>query len=168
MFGGINNIYMGGYKFSAHCTNISAHKIYFRASLFICGEYFLDRTAIRTVMNENHDPLIHKFPPEIASHIFIHYSPPSTFFNELDTNNPLFLGAVCQKWRQLAWATPELWTSLSIIPNAKYNFIEHPPLVKQWLERSASLPLTIRLEDHWGWVDDDDKMINILNKHSAR
>ena len=31
MFGGINNIYMGGYKFSAHCTNISAHKIYFRA-----------------------------------------------------------------------------------------------------------------------------------------
>ena len=48
MFGGINNIYMGGYKFSAHCTNISAHKIYFRASLFICGEYFLDRTAINT------------------------------------------------------------------------------------------------------------------------
>ena len=46
MSGGINNIYMGGYKFSAHCTNISAHKIYFRASLFICGEYFLDRTAI--------------------------------------------------------------------------------------------------------------------------
>ena len=126
------------------------------------------RRALRTVMNENHDPLIHKFPPEIASHIFIHYSPPSTFFNELDTNNPLFLGAVCQKWRQLAWATPELWTSLSIIPNAKYNFIEHPPLVNEWLERSASLPLTIRLEDHWGWVDDDDKMINILNKHSAR
>ena len=48
MFGGINNIYMGGYKFSAHCTNISVHKIYFCASLFICGEYFLDRTAIST------------------------------------------------------------------------------------------------------------------------
>ena len=53
MFGGINNIYMGGYKFSAHCTNISAHKIYFRASLFICGEYFLDRTAINDGCNEN-------------------------------------------------------------------------------------------------------------------
>ena len=50
MFGGINNIYMGGYKFSAHCTNISVHKIYFRASLFICGEYFLDRTAIEVDM----------------------------------------------------------------------------------------------------------------------
>jgi len=126
------------------------------------------RRTLRTAMNENHDPLIHKFPPEIASHIFIQYSPPSTFFKELDTNNPLYLGAVCQKWRQLAWATPELWTSLSIIPNAKYNSIDHPPLVNEWLERSASLPLTIRLEDHWGWFDDDDMMINILNKHSAR
>ena len=46
MFGGINNIYMGGCKFFAHCTNISVHKIYSRASLFISGEYFLDRTAI--------------------------------------------------------------------------------------------------------------------------
>ena len=46
MFWGINNICMGGlqlirtlYNFSAHCTNISAHNIYFR-------EYFLERTAI--------------------------------------------------------------------------------------------------------------------------
>jgi hypothetical protein len=33
------------------------------------------RRALRTVMNENHDHLIAKFPPEIASQIFIHYSP---------------------------------------------------------------------------------------------
>ena len=46
----------------------------------------------------------------------------------------------------------------------KYNSIDYLPLVNEWLERSASLPLTIRLEDHWGWVDDDDKMINILNE----
>jgi len=46
MFWGINNICMRGlqlfralYNFSAHCTNISAHNIYFR-------EYFLERTAI--------------------------------------------------------------------------------------------------------------------------
>jgi hypothetical protein len=114
------------------------------------------RRALRTAMNENHDPLIHKFPPEIASQIFIQYPP---------LDNPLYLGAVCQKWRQLAWATPELWTSLDITP---YNSIDHPSLVNEWLERSASLPLTIRFEDHRRWVDDDDKMISILNKHSAR
>ncbi|KIM36199.1 hypothetical protein M413DRAFT_318622 [Hebeloma cylindrosporum] len=31
------------------------------------------RRALRTVMNENHDRLIHIFPPEIGSQIFFHY-----------------------------------------------------------------------------------------------
>src|SRR6266567_1052817 len=32
------------------------------------------RRALRTVMNENHDPFIHKFPPEISFQIFIQYA----------------------------------------------------------------------------------------------
>ena len=39
------------------------------------------RHALRTVMNDNHDRLISRFPPEIASN-FIQYSPPSAFFDE--------------------------------------------------------------------------------------
>jgi hypothetical protein len=31
--------------------------------------------ALRTVMNKNHHPLLHRFPPEITSHIS--YAPPS-------------------------------------------------------------------------------------------
>ena len=127
------------------------------------------RRALRTAMNENHDPLIHQFPPEIASHIFIQYSTPSVGFDKFD-KSLLYLGAVCQKWRQLAWATPELWTSLHIGSPRKYNdnsdFL--PQLVIEWLEHSASLPLTIRVEDHWGWVDKNDEVINILNAQSAR
>jgi hypothetical protein len=60
------------------------------------------RRALRTVMNENHDHLIHKFPPEIASHIFIQYAPPSMYRDREDRSTPLLLGAVCRKWRQLA------------------------------------------------------------------
>jgi hypothetical protein len=37
---------------------------------------YIRRRALRTAMNENHDPFIHKFPPEIASHIFMQYSRP--------------------------------------------------------------------------------------------
>jgi hypothetical protein len=124
------------------------------------------RRALRTAMNENHDPLIHKFPPEIASHIFIQYSPPSASSDKFD-RSPLYLGAVCQKWRQLAWATPELWISLHIGSPGKYND-NLPQLVTEWLKRSASLPLTIRMVDRWGWVDEVDELINILNTHSAR
>ena len=65
------------------------------------------RRALRTVMNENHDHLIHKFPPEIASHIFIQYAPPSVSENKKYRSTPLRLGSVCRKWRQLAWATPQ-------------------------------------------------------------
>jgi hypothetical protein len=128
------------------------------------------RRALRTAMNENHDPLIHRFPPEIVSHIFIQYSPPNTCIDNSDGNSPLYLGAVCQKWRQLAWATPGLWTSLRIDPGEEYGLSmgDLPQLASEWLERSASLPLTITLEDDWSWLCRDDKVINILNKHSAR
>jgi len=126
------------------------------------------RRALRTTMNENHDPLIHKFPPEIASLIFMQSSPPSTLFERL--HNPLYLGAVCQKWRQPAWATPGLWTSLKLgygspaVGGFNNNL---PQLMTEWLERSASLPLTIRLVGLGGWLD-SPQLINILNMHSAR
>ncbi|KIM47375.1 hypothetical protein M413DRAFT_439060 [Hebeloma cylindrosporum] len=123
------------------------------------------RRALRTAMNENHDPLIHKFPPEIASHIFMQYSPPRLYPGR---NNPLYLGAVCQKWRQLAWATPELWTSLRIAPRTEFatNLCDDlPQLVNEWLERSASLPLAISVHGHRGWTED---RVDIVNKHSAR
>ena len=132
---------------------------------------YIRRRAIRTAMNENHDPFIHKFPPEVASHIFIQYSPPSERFDRPHRNSPLYLGAVCQKWRQLAWATPQLWSSFQIcIPPS------HPhqaQFILEWLDRSASLPLTIRLHSYIRHPENKDKdgrdeVINLLNKYSAR
>jgi len=136
----------------------------------------ISRRALRTVLNENHDQLIHKFPPEIASHIFAQYAPLSACFDKYGRNNPLYLGAVCQKWRQLAWATSGFWTSLRIQlckdgPVESENDKRLPQLVTEWLERSASVPLTIRLDDHCRRVGVGDTywdgVINILNKHSA-
>jgi len=123
--------------------------------------------ALRTVMNENHDHLIQKFPPEIASHIFIQYAPPSVSRYKEERSTPLRLGAVCRKWRQLAWATPQLWSSLVVEVTA---LGEHPlQLIAEWLERSGCLPLTIRF-DHSdkGQVRVYPELTKILNKHSAR
>ena len=128
---------------------------------------YIKRRALRTAMNENHDSLIHKFPPEIASHIFIQCSPPIECVDIYFRPNPLYLGAVCQKWRQLAWATPELWTSLDI---GSFNR-DRAQLVHEWLDRSGtSLPLDIKLFDDGDCEDQEhhDEVINILNKHSAR
>ena len=133
----------------------------------------LRRRGLRTVMNENHDRLIPRFPLEIASHIFIQYAPPSALFDkdERTRSTPLHLGAVCQKWRQLAWVTPQLWSSLFVglfQESSQYNSSDLPQLIAEWLERSASFPLTIRFDR----VSVNDgvyrEVINVLNKHSAK
>ena len=124
------------------------------------------RRALRTIMNENHDQLIANFPPEISSQIFIHYAPPVEVSDKNDRDSPLYLGAVCQKWRQVAWRTPHLWTSLFV------RFKPHSSqLLAELLERSATLPLTIVLSPDSEQIIDDKiylEAINILNMHSSR
>ncbi|KIM42475.1 hypothetical protein M413DRAFT_134628 [Hebeloma cylindrosporum] len=129
----------------------------------------MKRRALRTIMNTNHD-LIHKFPPEIASQIFVQCAPSST---SLEMTSPLMFGAVCQGWRRLAWATPELWSTLVIgFGSAKSKDYSHlPQLIAECLDRSASLPLTLTVVAEQPWFPGDDlyhELSTILNKHSAR
>jgi len=102
--------------------------------------------------NEIHDPFIHKLPPEIGSHIF-YLSLPTVDFEDIllwkkaaAFTRVLRLGAVCQKWPQLAWATPELWDTLylTIPPSMKRFLFEGlPGLLHEWLSRSGMRPLTV-------------------------
>jgi hypothetical protein len=112
--------------------------------------------SLRTTMNAIHDPFIHKLPPEIGSHI-LRLSLPTLTTGEHDPNSafgldsaawaaPLKLGSVCRKWRQLAWSTPDLWTTISIVIDSsmtKSTSESLPGLLREWLGRSGVLPLTI-------------------------
>ncbi|KIM38256.1 hypothetical protein M413DRAFT_248711 [Hebeloma cylindrosporum] len=120
---------------------------------------YTKRRALRTVMNENHDQLISQFPPEITSQIFTYYSQR----DENDTKTPFYLGAVCRKWRHLAWTTPRVWSSLAIKFYSPQLLVEH-------LERSAPLPLTITLFPTPYTISEEIflEAINILNEHSSR
>ena len=121
-------------------------------------------------MNSIHDPFIHKFPPEIGSYIF-RLCLPTLDFGELypwpkrrEVTGILRLGGVCQKWRQLAWATPNLWEML-------YLDIE-PDLIEEWLGRSGVLPLTIFfVNDYSGRPEIEfaiTRIIEVMNLHSGR
>ena len=120
------------------------------------------RRMLATTMNANHDPFIHKFPPEIGSRIF-YLCMPSVYSPISDAwmpqikgwNMPLKLGAVCRKWRQLAWATPNLWVApvLKIRPSTPLSLAKLlPDLLREWLGRSGLLPLTISF-DHVGYPE---------------
>ena len=127
--------------------------------------------SLTTTMNAIHDPFIHKLPPEIGSHIF-RLCLPTLDHRERDYwvdripaewAVPLRLGAVCRRWRQLAWATPNLWETLflTIGPSTRHSLAASlPGLLREWIGRSGALPLTI-LFVHSGWpdgIDGDDTL----------
>jgi hypothetical protein len=154
--------------------------------------------ALGSRMNAIHDPFIDKLPPEIGSHIFRlclptldfednHIWPKATMFLKV-----LRLGAVCRRWRQLAWATPDLWDTqyVRISPSMTRSVVESlPGLLREWLSRSGMRPLTIFFH-HSGcpeqsedsspsddfsdestaeiWDSAADSVIEIINLHSGR
>jgi len=134
-------------------------------------------------MNAIHDPFIHKLPPELGSHIF-HLCLPTTdptrppYYPQKDVLRVLRLGAVCRKWRQLAWATPNLWEILSISIYLKIKRTlagSLPVLINEWLGRSRGLPLTICFLYDEGDFDDPGEfdealegIIDVLTSHSSR
>ncbi|KIM46670.1 hypothetical protein M413DRAFT_260623 [Hebeloma cylindrosporum] len=104
-------------------------------------------------MNAEFDPFILKLPPEIASHIFL------LVVGKQDISalrhrgagglpTPYLCSAVCAGWRQLARSTPNLWSLLTFKFSdfANSTTMEAlPHLITDWLERSGSLPLTLKV-----------------------
>ena len=73
-------------------------------------------------------------------------------------------------WRQLAWATPDLWDTLYLRTGswsrssdfefeALAKFL--PDLVREWLERSGSMPLTIFFNDAFEDNSGDDDTVEV-------
>ncbi|KAF9522718.1 hypothetical protein CPB83DRAFT_864005 [Crepidotus variabilis] len=111
-----------------------------------------EKERMASALNEHHDPLIRRFPPELASRIFLYTLPyqPSTavfdsVFEEKTHIKAVFkLGHVCRHWRAVAHSTPELWTifSATISPRNCVSLVQRS---RDWLERSRGLPLLLQL-----------------------
>ncbi|KAF9553294.1 hypothetical protein CPC08DRAFT_235693 [Agrocybe pediades] len=109
---------------------------------------------LKTQINHRHSPTIRDLPVEILSKIFY-----SCFSAEMregggeptyeDSFVPLRIGAVCKTWRQIAWASPELWTV--IFMKRLYSSASHTckqyEIMEGWIERSGALPLYVYLEE---------------------
>ncbi|KAF5378782.1 hypothetical protein D9615_006935 [Tricholomella constricta] len=67
---------------------------------------------------------------------------PGLSFSPGSSSDPMILAQVCRRWRGIALSTPMLWSSLRIVCNCGGQYI---PLLKTWLKRSGTCPLTISL-----------------------
>ncbi|KAJ7614730.1 hypothetical protein DFH06DRAFT_1240768 [Mycena polygramma] len=85
-------------------------------------------------------------PNEVVSEIFQQSLKPGDYYFS-DPRSPLFLGHICQRWRDIALSTPSLWTTITLdIEN-----ISKPEswlrLLDIWLTRSRQCPLYVALTD---------------------
>lgn len=86
---------------------------------------------------------INDLPPEILIEIFILLLDTKRRYRSW--SDPLLLCGICKSWREIAIATPILWSSFSTVSSGKPSL----SLVPLWLERSKSCPLSINLgQDH--------------------
>ena len=99
----------------------------------------------RVKRNYIHSPLIHQFPLEIVTSIFILASPPREgcpYCSIVPSGeaSPLVLIKICHTWRALALSIPRLWSSISIDAENP-NF----PLLNHQIAHSGVAPLSVYL-----------------------
>ncbi|KAH9486035.1 hypothetical protein JR316_0000099 [Psilocybe cubensis] len=100
--------------------------------------------------NETHDPITSKLPNELVVIIF-------KFACDDDWDGPLTLGAVCQQWRAIIYATPSFWTTIWLNVKLAFGSSYNPDsamssrnqrkmdLFRGWLARSGELPISLWL-----------------------
>ena len=84
------------------------------------------RRALKTKINQRHEPLIHCLPWSVASQIFEDYvhqvhsdfdpkvASNSTYMRFGDWSPALLLSSICTTWRKMAFATSEIWRFINI------------------------------------------------------
>lgn len=96
-------------------------------------------------------------------------------FSASRMTTPFTLGAVCRRWRAIAFREPLLWHSVYLVA-VPHKAGRQAHLLGDWLARSGNLPLTIEIDcsndDSKNWFpDDQDEALTLLAtvfKYSTR
>ncbi|KAJ6602792.1 hypothetical protein DFH09DRAFT_1125523 [Mycena vulgaris] len=108
-------------------------------------------------------------PNEIVSEIFIHFLPVYPLCPPLcGPLSPNLLTQICRKWRDIALATPQLWRAVCIRNMGNDAFGRQIEMVESWLNRSASCPLSIRMDEDTIAVLPIDDVLDVIVPHYAR
>nr|GAT52617.1 predicted protein [Mycena chlorophos] len=95
-----------------------------------------------------------ELPPELIAEIFEACLPPYPLCPDIhtsSTDSPLHLGHICREWRAIALSTPSLWRAIGMDATLwGQPLFKHLHLVKLFLERSGSWPLSVRLRSNPG------------------
>ena len=119
------------------------------SSIQVTGQesYDGDTTLCEAGPIETHADLLSALPFEVTSHIFYHACKPTFHRNQKWQRDcdPLLLGQLSRRYRQYAWATSELWTTIiiQVIPS---RVAAQTELLEEWLARTMGRPIDIYFE----------------------
>ena len=108
-------------------------------------------------------------PNELMSTIFEFYTSDLAF-----RTTPLTLGAITQRWRDIAWSTPRLWTTLFFSSGYRQSSLAaRIQLAEEWLHRSGTLPLSIWIHVLPPSVEEQHRqlyyaLVEALNQHCSQ
>jgi hypothetical protein len=132
-----------------------AEQAYQRAELDALSKLseLFKRCDLKRKINEFHSPIVRQLHPEVMSTVFEFCLPDHqlslTVYPEEEPSTtpsiiPLSLGSICSYWREIAWSTPSLWSSLVVHVSDKLDS-RMASIAQEWLARSGQLPLSIRI-----------------------
>ncbi|KAK7028368.1 F-box domain-containing protein [Favolaschia claudopus] len=99
-----------------------------------------EKSCVQYELNMIQDP-ISRLPLELSSQIFLHAV--GGFAKPGPLHAPVLILRVCNSWRDIALATPELWSAVHIaFPCAEGK----KKAVKTWLDRARPRPLSVILD----------------------
>ena len=140
----------------------------------------LKRYDLKRKINQFHSPIIRQLPPDVMSTIFefclpdfADHQPSLTIYPEEDFSIAPFsillsLGSICSYWREIAWSTPGLWSSLVVRVPDKLDSRMATSIIQEWLARSGQLPLSIRIYSKPHSKTAMSALADIINQYSAR
>ncbi|KAJ6515330.1 hypothetical protein C8R45DRAFT_956126 [Mycena sanguinolenta] len=128
------------------------------------------RTAVERELNATVYPVL-SLPPEIMAEIFIHCLPPFVnlgWWYEYGIVAPILFTRVCHAWRDIALATPVLWSTLTIIfPHGPLSQRLSSDFIYRWLARAGQCPLSIVFRDD-GTGSEIALLTNVIQRYSPQ
>ena len=135
----------------------------------------LKRHDLTRKINQFHSPIVRQLPPDVTSTIFEFCLPDFTDHQlsphtREDLSFPLSLGAICSYWREIAWSTPSLWSSLVVRFPSKFKHDSYTAtgIAQEWLARSGQLPLSICIYAEPDYHQAVSALADIINPYSSR
>ncbi|KAF8907050.1 hypothetical protein CPB84DRAFT_1769370 [Gymnopilus junonius] len=131
------------------------------------------RSRLQDVRDAHHaltSPL-RRLPPELLQIIFVWCLPQQRNAVMHASEAPVLLGRVCSEWRRISLNTPEVWSSLHIVPpNVNYSnpassmvrYQRKRELLEMWFSRSGACPLAISMVWFSGDSEEEVKLCGSL------